>query len=665
MPAEIDSMLAGLSHSEEATRESEAKYRLLVEQATDGIVIIQAGLLKYVNPRAAQLVGFEADELLERPLRDLIWPDALPAIIAVQKERAANRDAVDASRWVGSSGYASAPIFETSLRRRDGRRVDVEVNVGSTTFGDNPATLVFVRDISARRETEALSAEKERLAVTLRSIGEGVVTTDVAGHVVLMNRAAEVLTGWTQAEAEGRPLTDVICLIDERSRRAADTPIRGVLGGNATEMSGYPLLVDRRACEHTVSVRISPMHDQTSRVIGVVVAISDITDKRRMEQELLRAQSIESIGFLAGGIAHDFNNILTGVLGNLSLARLRIPPGGPTYEALAEAERATLRARALTEQLLTFSQGGAPLKRATSIAQVLRESGQFALRGSVVRSDFSLPADLWPVEADPGQMSQVVHNLMLNACQAMPAGGVVAVKAENVVLETGHSEPLPLAPGCYVKIAIHDEGVGIPPEHLDHIFEPYFTTKEKGSGLGLATTYSIIRRHDGHITVESKPGQGATFVIYLPAQPNLAPVEVEECPAGTPRRPARGHGRVLVMDDEEPVREMAARLLQHLGYTVDLVRDGAEALHLYQSAREARHPFDAVIMDLTVPGGMGGAEAISRLLELDPEAHAIVSSGYSTDPVLAHFRAYGFAGILVKPYRIEDVASALQQILNP
>jgi PAS domain S-box-containing protein len=664
---QINLMLEALDRGDRALRDSEAQYRLLVERARDGIVITQNGFLKYANPRVAEMVGCPLETLVGQPLPQFIWPAALPAFLACREAHA---------------GDPGPIICATSLLHCDGHPVDVELNAGPTTFDDWPAELIFIRDVTARRETEALAAEKERLAVTLRSIGEGVITTDVQGRVVLMNQAAEQLTGWSQDEAGGHPLTHVVHLVDDNTRRAADTPLQRVLGGGPTaELKGYPILHDRAGADHVVTVSASPIHDRTGRVLGAVLVIGDITDKRRMEQELLRAKNIESIGLLAGGIAHDFNNILSGILGNLSLARLRIPVGSPTHQALTEAEQATLRARTLTQQLLTFSRGGTPIKSTTSIAQVLRESGQFAVHGSAVRCEFALADDLWIVEADQGQLNQVIHNLMLNACQAMPQGGVITVRAENLHLETsytpsevdrGYVPPhgpsaagdrgLPLPSGRYVKITIRDQGVGIPPEHLEHLFEPYFTTKEDGTGLGLATSYSIVRRHDGHIAVESQPGEGATFYIYLPA------AAAQDKRQDTARRKTgplvHGTGRVLVMDDEDPLREMAGRLLRHLGYSVDLAHDGVEALQLYRTALDARRPYDAVIMDLTVPGGMGGEETVRKLLEIDPNARAIVSSGYSADPVLAHFRDYRFAGILVKPYRIQDIASVLNEVLN-
>ena len=377
-----------------------------------------------------------------------------------------------------------------------------------------------------------------------------------------------------------------------------------------------------------------------------------VTDSKRAEAERLRAQKLESLGVLAGGIAHDFNNILTAVLGNLSAAR-HAEPDDDVPEILRDAEKAALSARSLTHQLLTFSRGGAPIRKVVSLEEALREAARFALRGAKARAELSIAEDLWPASADEGQIRQVVHNLVLNADQAMPAGGVVAVRADN--LEIAGGEGVPLRPGRYVRVAVADTGVGLSREHLDRIFDPYFTTKQHGSGLGLTTSYAIVKKHDGHLAVESEPGRGTTFTVYLPAsQERAAPPDAQAALAP-------GKGRVLVMDDDEAVRRAAGRMLARLGYEVELAKDGDEALRAYAAASGLGRRFDAVIMDLTVPGAMGGKEAMRHLAALDPEARGIVSSGYSTDPVMADFRAHGFCCVLTKPYDVEDLSRALAE----
>ena len=383
----------------------------------------------------------------------------------------------------------------------------------------------------------------------------------------------------------------------------------------------------------------------------------DVTEKRKLEDEVAKANKLEDLGLLAGGIAHDFNNLLTAILGNVVLARIETEPDSEVAEILLEAERAAGRARDLTQQLLSFARGGAPVRRALSLAELLSESSSFMLRGSASRCEFTIADGLWPVEVDEGQISQVVQNLVINADEAMPGGGLIRVSAENVELGDGHGLPLPSGP--YVRVSVADNGVGIPPEHLSRVFDPYFTTKRKGSGLGLASCYSIIKRHEGHINLQSDQGVGSTFSIYLPAARDAVQAEAMATAA-----PVKGDGLVLVMDDEEVVRNVLQRMLIRLGYRVETAADGREAVEMYKRAKAEEHPFDAVIMDLTVPGGMGGLDAMAELVRYDPAVRAVVSSGYSNDPVMSEYRRYGFLRMMSKPYRIEDLGQTLRRLLS-
>jgi CheY-like chemotaxis protein len=362
------------------------------------------------------------------------------------------------------------------------------------------------------------------------------------------------------------------------------------------------------------------------------------------------------VGILAGGIAHDFNNILTSILGNISTAIMHTTPKSEISQILTNAEKAALHARDLTMQLLTFSKGGAPLKTSASITDLIKDSTNFMLRGSNVKCEFSLPDELWPVEIDEGQMSQVINNLIINADQAMPDGGNIEIRAKNVVIRP--EDIIPLKKGKYIKVSIKDHGKGITKKNLAKIFDPYFTTKTGGSGLGLSVAYSIIKNHDGYITVKSRPGKGTTFYIYLPASQDKIPEKrlLEE-------NLYIGKGKVLVMDDEEIVRDTLDTMLKNLGCEVVCVKDGAEAIVMYQQSRETGKPFDVVIMDLTIPGGMGGKETIKKLRELDPEVKAIVSSGYYDDPIMSYYQAYGFSSVIAKPYRITELSQILRDVM--
>ncbi|MEW6325844.1 MAG: PAS domain-containing protein, partial [Nitrospirota bacterium] len=369
-----------------------------------------------------------------------------------------------------------------------------------------------------------------------------------------------------------------------------------------------------------------------SRMIGVC---TDITERKRIEQELLKVGKLESIGVLAGGIAHDFNNILTAIIGNLSIAKIYLGPEHRACGRLEESQKALLRAQSLTQQLLAFSRGGKPVMQPVAIGQLLREAAGFALQGSNVRCEFLIPDDLWPVEADPGQINQAVHNLVLNGRQAMPGGGVIRIQAFN--LAVGPENGLPLPNGRYVAVRVADHGAGIAREDLEKIFDPFFTTKPEGTGLGLTTTYRIIKHHRGHIDVQSAAGEGAVVTVYLPRSERAIPAAAPANERLTP-----GRGRILFMDDEESIRNFAFDVLTHLGYEAAVAQDGREAIELFQKAKERSQPFDAVILDLTVRAGMGGKEAVARLREIDPAVPAIVSSGYSNDPVLADFTRFGF-----------------------
>jgi nitrogen-specific signal transduction histidine kinase/CheY-like chemotaxis protein len=393
-------------------------------------------------------------------------------------------------------------------------------------------------------------------------------------------------------------------------------------------------------------------------IIGAVVVFRDVTDKWKTEQDMLKADKLESIGTLAEGIAHDFNNLLTGILGNISLANLNTN-SGKISRNLSDAEKATLRARDLTNQLLTFANGAAPIKKIASIGEVLKETTTFTLSGSRVGCDFSIPDNLWAVRVDETQMSQVFNNIVINAIQAMPEGGVIKILAENVT--KSKESALPLKEGKYIKISIEDQGVGIPTEHFQKIFDPYFTTKEKGSGLGLATSYFIVKNHNGYITAESKAGIGTIFNIYLPAYPKKILTGKKK---KKKEKYITGEGKILVMDDEEIIREVFRSALTAIGYKVTVAKDGAEAIELYKKAKTSEHPFDAVIMDLTIPGGMGGKETIQKLRELDPDIKAIVSSGYSKDPIMSNFRKYGFKGVIPKPYKLETISATLYETLH-
>ena len=642
---EINRTKEELQKSKEKLQESLEEYQNLFENVQDFFYRTDMdGNLVLVSPSFNKILGYSVEEALHINLLNIYrYPE--------ERERLETQ--------IKKAGYIEN--FETELRKKDGSYLWISAN--SHYYKDKNGNILgiegMVRDITKRKQAEEmLLDEKERLSVMLKSIGDGVIATNTDGTVILINKAAEDLTGWIQKEACGRDLSDVFHIIDENSRERYPSPLETTLAGSMKTMTGKILLVSRDGTEKLIGDSAAPIRDKESRIVGAIIVFRDITEKRKLEMEILKNQKLESIGLFAGGIAHDFNNILTGIMGNISLAKMYVKPEDKIAAKLNEAEKASLRAKDLTQQLLTFSKGGSPVKKTASITDLLRESAKFILSGSNVKSEFSLPESIWPVEVDEGQINQVINNLVLNAIQAMPNGGTISIAACNVRIEP--DSPLPLPGGRYVNISIRDEGEGIPQEDLHRIFDPFFTTKPNGNGLGLATTYSIIRKHDGHIEVKSREGMGTTIFIYLPASEKLLIPEEEK----KPNEVIAGKGKVLLMDDEEMILEIGFEMLKYLGYEVTKVRNGKEAIEAYVSARSAGSPFQAVIMDLTIPGGMGGKEAIQKLKEIDPEIKAIVSSGYSNDPVMADYRNQGFVGVIIKPYLFNELKRVMQTVVS-
>ncbi|GFO69838.1 hypothetical protein GMLC_34170 [Geomonas limicola] len=632
---------------ERRLKESEERLSVIFEASQVGIVLVSPdGRISFANRRMAEMFGVSLAELLGTSYLTWLHPS--------EEDEGSTLTA----RII--SGELASVAVERHYRRRDGsdfwgylsgRRLE-------NSDGSLRALVGCIADVTELKASQsALQREKERLAVTLRSIGDGVITVDTAGKVVLLNRVAEELCGYHQEEVAGLPLDQVFRVIEERSRTPKANAIARVLGtGEVVEQSGNGVLVARDGTERIIVSKTAPILDRNQAIPGAVLVFSDITERRGIEEELFKARKLESLGILAGGIAHDFNNLLTGIMGNIALSRATLPDEHQAAAFLDRARKGAEQSKALTQQLLTFSKGGAPVKKLTSISQVLTDSATFALRGSNVRCDFDIAPDLWSAEIDTGQMSQVISNLVINADQAMPEGGTILIRAENVLPMDEEDRQ------HRIRITFKDTGTGISKEDLSRIYDPYFSTKATGNGLGLATVYAIIKNHDGEIKVFSRRGHGTTFAITLPAQDEAVPeVPVQQPSAET--LAANGGGRILLMDDEDAIREMAKAALAMFGYQPVVVSDGEELLEVYQKDLAGGQRFDAVIMDLTIPGGMGGKDAVKRLLEIDPDAVAIASSGYSEDLVMARYREFGFSGVVSKPYSLHDLEVTLKEII--
>ncbi|HOO72041.1 MAG TPA: AAA family ATPase [Spirochaetota bacterium] len=502
-----------------------------------------------------------------------------------------------------------------------------------------------------------LAREKEQLGTTLRSIAEGVITTDQTGRIALINKGAEDILGIPHIDAVGRFIRDVVVICDSETGRCLDDPVTEVLNqGESLDIKSEVYIQGVDGEKRFVSVSCAPVKFETGSILGSVMVIQDLTERKLMEDEMVKSSKIESLGIFAGGIAHDFNNILTSIVGNLSLLKLQTQKSAMDQDILSDIEKASLRARDLTQQLLTFSKGGAPIKKITSVRELVSETADFVMRGSAVKCNFLFSEHLWNIEADEGQISQVIHNLVLNARQAMNDTGEIWIRVQNYTALPGDHG---FMSGDYIRIIIRDEGEGIPEGVIQRIFDPYFTTKKNGSGLGLAISYSIIKKHGGHIQVESDGKHGTTFEIYLPA--TTRNVAHETSLIGDITFPG---GTLLLMDDDEMVLKVGERLFSKLGFEVHPVGNGEEAVEAYNKALQDGRPFTLVVMDLTVPGGMGGREAVSILRREHPGAKIIVSSGYSNDPVMAQYREYGFDGVIVKPYRLSELRMALFEVLG-
>ncbi|HJU44087.1 MAG TPA: ATP-binding protein [Vicinamibacterales bacterium] len=536
-----------------------------------------------------------------------------------------------------------APVYLTYRTYRVflGRLADQKRHVEETEALHREAVEALAQ---ARRAERALADEKERLSVTLRSIGDGVIATDLEGRIQLVNHAAEQLTGWTQDEAIGLPIEQVFHSLE-----------------HDTGAARFKMLAARDRSERPIEEIAAPLQDATGRIIGRVVAFRDISDALRMQAERARADKLASLGLLAGGIAHDFNNILMAVMGNVSMARATLPSTGHAVTALTQAEQACVRARHLTWNLLTFSKGGAPDKKTIALPRLLEEAARLALCGSNIPYTLRIDPDLWPVHADDRQLTQVVNNILINAQQAMPRGGTIEIVAENVVEREQRSEyALQADPGPYVRISISDSGTGIAPENLGSIFDPYFTTKQTGSGLGLATSHSIVKNHGGFFLVDSTLGRGTTVRVHLPASLDR---ELEESASAIER--ASGGGRILVMDGDANLRALAVSMLEFLGYTPEVVSSGSAAVERYKRAMIKGRPFDAVILDLVVPEGMGGKEAMAQLGAIDRKVTAILSSGYVEDSMIQDFEKLGFKAIIPKPFTLGELSKTLHAVMAP
>jgi len=632
---------------------SNDRFENLVANTPGHIAYVNADTLHYefVNDQFEKSFGIPRGEIIGSHIKEIIgeenYQHALKYIDVVRQGK---------------------PIsYENTFNLVSGKRW-IRVNY-SPIFGEEgkvTSIVVLSYDITERKQAEEMLWNEKAFLRSLIDSAEDLIYFKDQNSIYLgCNKASEKFTGMAEAEQIGK--SDFDFFDREFAEQVVKNDQMVLAGGSSIRVEEWvPTPISGRRLLETVK---APIYGSEGQPIGLVGISRDVTDRKsvereklELEQQLQQVRKLESLGVLAGGIAHDFNNILAGVYGNVSLARAKLAkdhPEHPAFRYLAAAEESMNRATLLSGQLLTFAKGGDPVKENLSLGDLIEDVVNFNLSGSKVKPVIVLADNLWLAKADQGQIQQVFSNLSINAKQAMPDGGHLYIEVENAEI------PMNTVPdldgGKYLQITVTDEGIGIAPEHLDRVFDPYFTTKQTGSGLGLATIYSIIARHSGHISVASRLGKGTTFTLYLPAsetgelsrkQPDLAPA-VQGPPA-----------KVLVMDDEEVIRTTVTAMLEELSFTVETVTDGQQAVQFFQQALADGEPYDLVILDLTIPGGLGGKEAAPMILQLDPQASLVVSSGYADDPIMANFTEFGFKGVVSKPYNLNKLSAVLSQVLR-
>lgn len=671
----VDRMLDSLERSQDLLKQSEERFRHLFNDAHDMIFTTDRdGLITSTNNMAELLTGYTKAEMIGRPISLLLSSDrndgehgtqSSEVIIRTKTGRERVLDLHTQPRIMNGESIGSFGIARDITEKR---RVEEELSryrnhleelVRERTTELSTINHDLITEIEKRTAAEEESAaERERLAVTLSSITDGVITTDMKSEIILINNPAADLIGSSPDLLIHQRINAVLALSNEEGERIRiDTFIQQAIGeGRPITLSKGLYLKGSEETAHPIEFSTAPISDRSKETIGCVLVIRDISERRRHEEELIKIEKLESIGLLAGGIAHDFNNILTAITGNLMIARMELPEASSALDRIERAEEATLRARDMTRQLITFAKGGAPVKETSDISTLIKETTLFVLQGTSSKAEITIDPHLSNADVDCGQISQVISNLVINANQAMRDGGIISVTAKNRTLSEG---TVTRPAGKYLLISVSDQGCGISAENLKRIFDPYFTTKKTGNGLGLASCLSIINKHGGTIDVESEEGRGTTFSIYLPASG-----EKVQSASYTLQDEVVNGGSILVMDDDEAILDIASVILTQRGYEVAVARDGDEAIALYREREGDGRGFDAVLMDLTIPGGMGGKEAINILRREFPDIRAIVSSGYSDDPVMSSYREYGFSAVLEKPYRGRDLICLLDRLIR-
>jgi len=620
--------------------ESEKRYRSLFEFMEEGFLRADAnGIIIMANMAIAKMCGYQSpDEMIGLHMKTLY---------ANSNER----------EQLIQEIHKTGVIYncELMLRKTDGQHFCSLSNIKSlkNENGDEIGTEGLIRDITDRKKAEdALKESEEKFRQIYEHMSVGIAKVSLRFRIESANDAYCQMLGYSQDQLTGKHLKEITApeILKENLIKQSQ-----LATGQIDHYRMEKKFIHKNGSIINGILDANLVRDAHGKPLYFLGSVMDITERIKLEKQVQQTQKMEAIGTLAGGIAHDFNNILNVFSGNISYALSFLHEGDELFEVLSDVMNGMQQAENLTHQLLTFAKGGEPIKELCNINKILEKSARFVTSGAKSKCEFKLANDLWAAKVDTGQLNQVICNLVINADQSMPEGGIINISSENEWIE--QDSVYPLSPGQYVKINIKDNGIGIKESHIAAIFDPYFTTKKNGNGLGLTTSYSIIKRHKGHISVYSEMGMGSVFSVFLPASRKdfVKKIVMKETRHS-------GHGKILVMDDQEPILKIVGKMLKRMGYEVEIATDGEQAINSYQNAFNSQQPFDLVILDLTIPGGMGGADTMVELMKIDPQVKAVVSSGYSNDPIMANYKKYGFCGVVPKPYTKNELSEILNKI---
>ena len=646
---ELEMEVAERKHLEAALRESETKYRTYFESVSDVIYTLDSNLrVTGLSPSASRMSGYSEQEIIGKPFPELNVLD--PAYL---------EKALEDYNKVLNGDHAES-VYEFILK--DGTRRFGQVRGAPLTRNGEIVGIIAVgRDITELKEAwNALEHSRERFRETVELLPSAVFEIDLNMELTYSNSPGLTFLGLTQKDLEAglNALTYVHPDDQPQIQNALEK-----LKNTGTVSPAAIRVITRHGEELTALINVAPIYEG-GEFSGVRTCLTDITAQRKMEEALFKAKQLESLGTLAGGIAHDFNNLLAVILGNISMLKMAPELDAGNEAWLQEAETASLKAKELTARLLTFTRAGDPSGEYCDIETVLRDAAKSSIRkAQAIDCIFSLPPDAWSAHIDPDQCRILFSNILSNAMEALAGSGEIRITAENFMIDSQTNPQL--QPGRYLRVKITDNGPGIPDDIIRRIFDPYFSTKvkgtQKGMGLGLTIAQSIAHKHGGTITVVSEPGSGTTANIFLPA----CDEKPEKAEKGAPPSPAldqKEEKRILVMDDEEMIRQLMASMMDRLGYAYEMAVEGGEAVELYRNAKAAGKPFDALILDLSNKIGLDGKTAMQQILEINPEAIGIVASGYAQDPVISEPREYGFCRAIAKPYSIKNLKKILDEI---